>query len=186
MALHGTVGPARTTISAVAERAGVERLTVYRHFPDEEALFRACSSHWLSEHPFPDLEAWERIADPDERLCFALAELYAWYRTNEAMMANFLRDSVNVAALAGRRAEWESYLAHARTLLARGLAPSGGDAGLLDAALGHALELGTWASLARHGLDDAQAVELMRRLVSSSAGRRPQVARRTGVRGRQA
>jgi AcrR family transcriptional regulator len=55
MELHGTVGPARTTVAAIAERAGVERLTVYRHFPDEQALFAACSSHWAQDHPFPDL-----------------------------------------------------------------------------------------------------------------------------------
>jgi AcrR family transcriptional regulator len=166
--LHGTVGPARTTISAVAERAGVERLTVYRHFPDEDALFHACSSHWLSEHPFPDLEAWERIADPDERLRSALGDLYAWYRANEAMMANFLRDGPHVPALAGRLAEWEAYLDLGQRLLVRGLALCDGDGALLHAAVGHALRLETWASLARQGLDDAHAVELMHRLISSS------------------
>ena len=65
VALHETVSPARTTISAVAERAGVERLTVYRHFPDDDTLFQPCSRHWLAEHPFPDLDGWERIGDPE-------------------------------------------------------------------------------------------------------------------------
>src|SRR5215204_2491067 len=63
--LHGSVGPARTTISAVAERAGVQRATVYRHFPDEEALFDACSAHWMAQHPLPDPTAWAKIEDPD-------------------------------------------------------------------------------------------------------------------------
>lgn len=168
MALHETVGPARTTISAVAERAGVERLTVYRHFPDEDALFHACSSHWLSQHPFPDPRAWERLEDPDERLRSALGELYAWYRSTQAMMSTFLRDAPHVPALAGRLAGWEAYLDGARRALVRGLAPCDGDETLLAAAVGHALELDTWASLARRGLDDAQAVELMSRLVAST------------------
>src|SRR5215211_773494 len=66
--LHGSVGPARTTISAVAERAGVQRATVYRHFSDEEALFDACSSHWMAQHPLPDPAAWAAIQDAHERL----------------------------------------------------------------------------------------------------------------------
>jgi AcrR family transcriptional regulator len=76
--LHGSVGPARTTISAVADRAGVQRATVYRHFRDEDALFEACSSHWMAQHPLPDAVAWSAIEDPDERLRTALHELYAW------------------------------------------------------------------------------------------------------------
>jgi AcrR family transcriptional regulator len=168
VALHETVGPARTTISAVAERAGVERLTVYRHFPDDDTLFQACSGHWLAEHPFPDLDGWERIGDPDERLRSALGELYAWYRENEPMLVNFRRDGPHVPALAGRLAEWEAYLDLGRRLLARGLAPRQGDDGLLHAALAHALQLETWASLARRRLDDAAAVELMHRLISST------------------
>jgi AcrR family transcriptional regulator len=85
VALHGTLGPARTSISAIAERAGVRRSTVYRHFPDEAALFAACSSHWRAANPPPELAAWRAIADPDERLRVALRELYGHYRRTEAM-----------------------------------------------------------------------------------------------------
>ena len=81
--LHGTVGPARTSISAIAERAGVRRSTVYRHFPDEAALFDACSSHWAAANPVPDMAAWASIDDPDERLRTTLDELYAFYRRTE-------------------------------------------------------------------------------------------------------
>ncbi len=84
--LHGSVGPAKTTISAVAERAGVQRATVYRHFPDEEAIFAACSAHWMSEHPLPDLAAWAAVGDPDERLRTGLGELYAWFERGEEML----------------------------------------------------------------------------------------------------
>src|SRR3954447_25160120 len=84
--LHGTLGPARTSMKAVAEHAGVPRSTVYRHFPDEKALFGACSAHWAAEHPPPDITQWARVKDPDERLATALEELYAYYRRAGGML----------------------------------------------------------------------------------------------------
>src|SRR5213596_1292513 len=93
VALHGTLGPARTTMSAVAEHAGVRRSTLYRHFPDEAALFAACSAHWRASNPPPNLEYWAAINDPHERLRLALEELYAYYRRTERMMDNLLRDA---------------------------------------------------------------------------------------------
>ena len=100
--LHGSVGPARTTVSAIAERAGVQRATVYRHFPDEEALFAACSSHWAALNPPPDPTVWAQIADPDERLRRALSELYSWYGDNRQMLANTSRDRPLVPAMRRR------------------------------------------------------------------------------------
>src|ERR1700745_351430 len=85
VALHGTLGPAHTSISAIAEHAGVRRSTVYRHFPDEMALFAACSSHWRAANPVPDLDRWKAVEHPDERLRTALEELYAHYRRTERM-----------------------------------------------------------------------------------------------------
>src|SRR5438552_9146669 len=96
VALHGTLGPAYTSISAIAEHAGVRRSTVYRHFPDEAALFAACSSHWLAANPPPNLDAWRAIERPDERLRAALEELYAYYRRTERMRENVLRDEASV------------------------------------------------------------------------------------------
>src|SRR5262245_30542668 len=90
--LHETVGPARTTLSAVARRPGVERRTLYRHFPTEEELFAACSSHYFAAHPWPDLDGWRAIADPGERVEQALGELYAYYERTEPMYSNVLRD----------------------------------------------------------------------------------------------
>jgi AcrR family transcriptional regulator len=165
VALHGTAGPARTTISAVAEQAGVGRLTVYRHFADDHELFRACTSHWLALNPFPDPTAWSAIADPETRLRRALTELYSWYRETGAMMGNFVRDAPLVPALRERLEEWEAYLDAARRALAPGLGAGRRSTTLQLAALAHALDFHAWASLARHGLDDAAAADLMSRLV---------------------
>src|SRR3954463_14965179 len=90
--LHSTLGPARTTMSAVAEHAGVQRSTLYRHFPDEAALFEACSSHWAAANPPPDLGAWAAITDPGARLRSGLGELYAYYARTQQMLENLIRD----------------------------------------------------------------------------------------------
>src|SRR5436305_3326176 len=91
VALHGSIGPARTTMSAVAEHAGVRRSTLYRHFPDEAALFEACSAHWAAANPPPDITAWAAVADPDERFRTALAQLYEYYGRTSPMLENLLR-----------------------------------------------------------------------------------------------
>jgi AcrR family transcriptional regulator len=167
--LHGTVGPARTSISAIAERAGVRRSTVYRHFPDEAALFDACSSHWEAANPVPDMTAWGAIDDPDERLLTALGELYAYYRRTEPMMDNLHRDELTVPLVAERFAGYHGYVAATRDLLLRGRHARGRRRAETRAAIGHALAYPTWKSLAREqGLDDGQAAELMRRLVGAA------------------
>ena len=109
--LHGTVGPSRTSISAVAARAGVRRSTVYRHFPDEAALFDACSAHWAAANPLPDIEAWAMIGSPDERLNVALGELYRFYERTEPMLENLLRDETTVPLVGERFAAVRGYLA---------------------------------------------------------------------------
>jgi AcrR family transcriptional regulator len=165
--LHSTLGPSRTSISAVAERAGVRRSTVYRHFPDEPALFEACSAHWEAANPPPDLAGWEAIDDPDERLRAALDELYAFYRRTERMMGNLHRDEVTVPTVKRLFAGFHEYLAAGRDLLVRGRLERGRRRGEVRAAIGHALAFTTWRSLTREqGLDDAQAAGLMCRLVT--------------------
>jgi AcrR family transcriptional regulator len=169
--LHGTVGPSRTSISAVAERAGVRRSTVYRHFPDETALFTACSTHFAETNPLPDLASWESIQDPDERFGIALDELYGYYRRTESMMDNLHRDEITMPVIKQLFTPFREYLSAARETLARGRAVRGRRRDELRAAIGHALAFTTWRSLSREqGLDDSQAVELMRELVAS-AGR---------------
>jgi AcrR family transcriptional regulator len=160
--LHATVGPSRTSISAVAERAGVRRSTVYRHFPDEATLFAACSSHWEAENPVPDPASWEPIADPDERLRAALERMYAYYRRTEQMMVNLHRDEVTMPVIARLFRPFHGYLDAVRDGLLRGRSERGRRRAEVRAAIGHAVAFTTWRSLTREqGLDDGQAVEMM-------------------------
>lgn len=164
--LHRTVGFANATISAVAERAGVERLTVYRHFRTEKDLVGACATHFFSVHPLPDARRWASIRDPERRLREALGELYAYYGRTEANMANFVRDLSLVPFLPEIGAPMWRAFAEFRDVLARGRRARGKRRRELVAAIGHALDFNTWRSLVRQqGLDDEQAVELMVRLV---------------------
>jgi AcrR family transcriptional regulator len=164
--LHGTLGPARTSIVAIAEHAGVRRSTVYRHFPDEEALFTACSSHWAAENPPPDLERWKAIEEPGERLKTALEELYAHYRQTERMMDKVLRDEPRMPVLTQMLGPYRAYLVEARDTLMEGREVPGDDRERVLAAISHALAFSTWRSLTRdEGLADLDAVGLMRALV---------------------
>jgi AcrR family transcriptional regulator len=168
VALHGTVGPAQTSISAIAAHAGVQRSTVYRHFPDEETLYAACSSHWRVLNPVPDLERWRAIESPDERLRTGLEELYAHYRRTEAMRDNLVRDEALLPVVKKTFAAFRGYLDAAADVLAAGRRLRGRRALAVRAALGHAVSYSTWKSLAREqGLDDGQAAGLMCRLVES-------------------
>jgi AcrR family transcriptional regulator len=168
--LHGSVGPARTTISAVADRAGVQRATVYRHFPDEEALFQSCSAHWATQNPPPDFGRWPEIANFDERLRTGLGELYDWYSRNEPMLENVSRDVALVPAMQAPAAAFAAALQAAADALVTGRAERGARRRRLRAAAGHAIGFGTWRSLVREqGLSDAEAVDLMARLVSAAS-----------------
>lgn len=172
-ALHGEIGPARTTIKAIAERAGVERLTVYRHFADEGAIFAACDAHFRSETPPPDPAAWSDIADPAERLRTALVAFYAFYRRGENMIAKAERDAAELPALAAVMAPRDRFIGAVRDgLVAAWPAPDRTRARLV-AAIAHALRFDTWRSLARvEGLEDAEAAELMVDLARAAAGGR--------------
>ena len=167
--LHGSLGPARTSMSAVAEHAGVRRSTLYRHFPDERALFGACSAHWAAEHPLPDIESWAEVGDPAERLQLALGELYDFYRGGEEMLTNLFRDRIVVPVVAELMGAYDQFLAAAADVLLAGRGIRGGARRRTRAAIGHALEFSTWHSLARgQGLDDAEVAALMSKLVAAA------------------
>lgn len=164
--LHSTIGPSRTTVTAIAEKAGVQRLTVYRHFPDEEAIFVACSAYSFAEDPPPDPKAWGSIAEPERRLRTGLLELYAYYRRKRQLLTNLHRDAeipVVAAALARRR----GVLAKGAAVLAEGwVGADAKTARLLVASIGHALHFTTWQSLAEtQGLTEKEVVEVMIALV---------------------
>lgn len=172
--LHGTVGPSRTTVSAVAERAGVQRHTVYRHFPTEADLFEACSSHYLTTNPWPDLEPWRAIGDPRQRLARALEELYAYYERTEPMFSNVLRDAGLLEAIRPTLLPLQAYLAEAAKILAAGWPARGRRRQVLDAALHHAIDFQTWRSLTTNDrITRTEAAELAVALVASAAARRP-------------
>jgi AcrR family transcriptional regulator len=169
VALHGTIGPARTTMSAVAAHAGVRRSTLYRHFPDESALFDACSAHWAIDNQPPDLQAWAAIADADERLSVALGELYAYFGRTERMLENLSRDEATVPIVAERFAAFRFYFDAARDTLLAGRRLRGAAKRRTQSAIGHAIAFSTWKSLVREqGLSDGDAVALMRSLVAAA------------------
>jgi len=164
VALHTTIGPARTSISAIAKQAGVQRHTVYAHFPDEPALFRACSAHWEATHPAPDPALWSGIADPRGRFQRALEAVYGWYDEVGSDVERFVRDAPISPATAAQWDRWETELRHTADLLA---APLGGSRAV-RAAVGHALAFETWRSLVRQeGLTKPQAVRAMVSFVES-------------------
>jgi AcrR family transcriptional regulator len=170
IALHEELGPARTSISAIAERAGVRRSTVYRHFPDENALFAACSSHWRAANPPPDAGAWAAIEDPAARTKTALRELYAFYASTQEMYSSLLRDEPVVPIVQQLLGDFYGYLRTIQEVLIEGRGLRGRAADRTRAAVGHALAFPTWHSLTyEQRLADDDAVALMCVLVEGSA-----------------
>src|ERR671919_464798 len=167
--LHGTVGPSRTTLSAVAERAGVERRTLSRHFPTEPDLFAACSTHYFAANPWPDLGNWRAIRDPRLRLERALDELYAYYERTEPMLSNVLRDAELVDSARDAVAPLHVYLEEAAEILTIGRGGRGPRRQLLQAALRHALAFPTWRSLSTNGIRRSDAAKLVTALIEAAA-----------------
>ena len=170
LALHREVGPARTTVAGIARRAGVERLTVYNHFPDDAALFGACQAHWLARTPPPDLAALAHVADPADRLAGVLAALYAWYRDGEQMLRHVTRDAEVLPALHETLAVQEEFRRRAVELLLRGRSVRGAARRRLTAALAVALDFRTWDTLVGAGLADAEAAGVAAAMVEGAAG----------------
>ena len=143
--LHTTVGPSATSMSAVAEAAGVTRLTLYRHFPSKDALFGACMGHWRSLHPPPDPEAWRDISSFRARAEAAIDELYGWYAQNGDELYPIYRD----AAFTPQSNQRARRATNDRIVAAVLGDVSPATAGRrLQAALGHVVSFWTWRSLA--------------------------------------
>ena len=164
--LHGTVGPARTTASMVAQRAGVQRHTYYAHFPDERSLLLACSGEHARRDAPPDPEPWRAITDPGERLRACLGELYGWYGRNAALFACVLRDAEQdplVREIVDMRIA--PGLAASHAVLAEGF---GDDARVLLRVM---MGFPAWRTLAQEcALDPARAVDLAAAAVERGGG----------------
>jgi AcrR family transcriptional regulator len=168
MALHEELGPRDTTITAVAERAGVQRLTVYRHFPDDVALFQACSSRWFELHPAPDLQAWQGITDPSVRSLTALQDLFDYYRQTEGMWTSIYRDLDETPALQQPMEQFENYLAGIRNDLLAVWKPTGTRKRDMKITVDHCLQFSTWKSLSEQGLSDKQITNLVVRWINAT------------------
>jgi AcrR family transcriptional regulator len=167
--LHETLGPAKTTIKAIADRAGVQRATVYNHFPDLEALFEACNAHYYERHPMPDPASWASIASPLERFRVALRELYAWYEQTEPMLSPGIRD-IDAVPPAAREAFF-GYFRHVTRSLMTGRRERGRARARIAAAVGLAISFATWRSLVRDAsLTSEEAADLMEALVGAALG----------------
>lgn len=159
--LHRTKGPARTSLSDIARLAGVQRHTLYRHFPDERSLFMACSGHFTESNPQPDPTAWLEIADTEKRLRRGLDDLYDYYERVGEMLTSVLRDAeVHALTREVNALRAASDMNAIRDALAEGLT---GHRAL--AALDLALDFRAWQRLSASGLSRADVVETMVRAV---------------------
>lgn len=168
--LHQEKGVAQTTVSEIARRAGVTRLTVYNHFADLDALLPACAAHYEALHPAPDLAGALAEVDPHARVRGALARLYAWYRETEPMYGKLFGDRGSVPEL-DRFLEQNVDRMQAELAgdLAASFGASGGRAERLHAVIRLALDFWAWRRLAREGLDDEAAADVMAAAVATAA-----------------
>jgi len=179
--LHGTVGPARTTVSDIAKIAGVRRATVYNHFPTDLDLLDACSSHWFTANPPPDSAPWTEIQNPHARVVVALEAIYDYYDRGREMLERVLRDAPLVPALDGiLRQKWWPMMDSIIGVLAEGWAvgeggnPPAGDATVengepqLRATLRVALDFGTWQRLVASSLSNDEAASLAVKWIHAS------------------
>ena len=170
VALYEARGPANTTISAVAEYARVQRLTVYRHFPDERLLLDACWEYWSALHPLPPMHQWEAIADPRQRLRAGLDAIYIYYETAGGLLEPLLIDRERMPALTEVMHPFDRWSADARARLIEGWETHGRSRQWVVALIDHALRFTTWASLARGGtLQSADASRLLCRAIADIA-----------------
>jgi AcrR family transcriptional regulator len=162
--LHSTIGPAKTTVSMIAEKAGVQRHTLYKHFPDERSMAMACSGLAEERDPLPDGEPWRAIADPVERLQVGLRAVYDWYARNESLLACVLRDAETHALVREISAlrygpgieKWHEVLGAGLKAKQRPM-------------LALALSYHTWRTLTREaGLKQADAVKAMAHAIANS------------------
>lgn len=166
--LHGTIGPAATTVMGIAEKAGVTRATVYRHFPDDVSLVDACSTHWLSQRVRPSPDAWAKIAGAQDRLRAGLADLYRFYRNGESMLTLIYRDATYLPV--EHQIELQDRDDHFREVLLAAFPGRTSSEHRLRAVVGHAVSFETWRSLCiKNKLSNKAAVDAMVDLAMNAA-----------------
>ena len=178
--LHEQLGPLATTVSAIAERAGVGRPTVYAHFPDEPSLFAACTAHYFAAHQPPDPRSWLDVRDPEVRLRRGLTKLYRYWAEIEPMAAAVLRDRRVAPERVGQGLI--DHMADCRKALVQAWQVDRGTERRLRAALGHAVRFETWQGLVLdEGLAVEEAMDIMMVMVRGIVGRtsRPSAIRST-------
>ena len=155
--LHRTIGPANTTLSMVAERAGVQRHTLYAHFPDERSLQQACSGLHLERNPLPDAEPWRAISSPKQRLESGIGEIYRWYERNSDIAGCVLRDAeFHAPTRETAEQRFGPAMAAYAEVLAEGISPAS------RPMLGVALSFYTWRTLViAHGQTTESAARMM-------------------------
>ena len=167
--LHATIGPSRTTIRAIADRAGLQRHTVYAHFPDLESLYEACTAHGIRATGMPHPDEWRAIEAPVDRLRHGVTEMVAWYRANEQMLGNVLFDVDPDAPPPTTPDPFERRMGAMLDTLMEGWQVGPHRRAPLRAVVDHALAFTTWRSLNRGGLPDDQVVGILVGLVTSVA-----------------
>jgi AcrR family transcriptional regulator len=174
MELHQEVGPAQTTVSEIARRADVQRLTVYNHFPDDIDLFAACQGHWMELHPLPDFSSLMALPDPTQRVRACVRAFYGWYRETATMAEKVQRDRGAVPALDALMTKTADVaLAGLSDALCAGFRLRGGRAERKRALIRLALDFWTWRRLHLEGLDDDDAADLMAEAVACAATAKP-------------
>lgn len=161
VALHEQLGPANTSIKAIAEKAGVQRLTVYRHFPDDTSLFQACTSHYFGQHPPPNMGDWAQIEDAGKRSRAALLAFYRYYRSTEEMFSVAYRDIEKVEAIQAPMSQFEAYIDQVRDDLVASWKVKAKNKKSLALTLRHCLRFSTWVSLKNENLSDKKITELV-------------------------
>lgn len=159
--LHEELGPAYTSIKAIAEEAGVQRLTVYRHFPDDASLFQACTSHWLAANPLPELPAQEKNNDSLVLIASTLVDVYRYYRKTERMWTVAYRDVDELKVMQAPMAGVDAYFDQIRDRLLATVKPIAANKKQLSMTLGHCLRFSTWQSFNKEKLSDKKMVELV-------------------------
>ena len=167
--LHEEKGIAATTVADIARRAEVQRLTVYNHFPGLADLLPACTAHFDTQHPFPDLAPAFALKDPNERVRVALAAVYAYYRETERMQRHVHSDRVRLAELDAFVTEHiDSQFDELAANLGAGFAARGRRAQRLRTLISVALSFWTWQRLDAEGVGDEEAAELMAASLSAA------------------